>query len=345
MDFELLKKLCEAPGAPGAEEPVRELLLEAAQGLVDEVKTDPLGNLILRRSGPGPKILLDAHMDEVAFLVSALEGPFLRLVPLGGIDPKVVYGQRLTIWGRRPLEGIVGPKPPHAGEEKRVPPIEDLFLDPGLSEARLQALVRVGDVVTFPPFFYEGEEVIMAKALDDRVGLFVMLKALSMVQPEAELYLVASVQEEIGLRGAQALIKDLRPEAVIVLEGTLALDVPGVPSHQRLARCGYGPEIRLSDSRFVADRSLAFGLAELASRRGIKHQVVVKKKGGTNAAAFQVSGGACRVAALSVPVRYLHAPVSLAFKEDIVEMVRLLAAFLEEAPDVLAYRWSCSPSS
>ena len=344
MNYALLKKLCQAPGAPGAEEPVREVFREAAQGLVEEVQVDALGNLILRRPGPGPKILLDAHLDEVAFMISALEGPFLRFVPLGGVDSAVVYGQCLTIWGKEPLEAVVGSRPPHLGDEKKVPPIEDLFLDPGLSAAKVAELVRIGDVVTFPPHFRETQESVLAKALDDRVGLFVMLQVLAQVNTSADLYLVASVQEEVGLRGAEALVKGIQPEVVIALEGTLAMDLPGVPGHRQLARCGQGPEIRLTDARFVADRNLALGLADLAWRRQIKHQVVVKKKGGTNAAAFQVAGGPCRVAAISVPVRYLHGPVSVAFKEDIEEAIRLVSAFLEEVEDVLAYRWTHSPS-
>jgi len=344
MNFELLKRLCEAPGAPGAEGPVREVVLEAARNLVDEVELDQLGNLILRRRGPGPKILLDAHLDEVAFLVSAIEGSFIRIVPLGGVDPQVIYGGRLLIWGRRRLSAVVGPRPPHLGEEKKVPAVEELFLDPGLSPERLAELVSIGDVVTFPPYFEETEEAVFAKALDDRIGLFVLLEALKESVSQAELYLVASVQEEVGLKGAEALIKRLEPEVVLVVEGTLALDVPGIPAHQRLARCGQGPEIRLSDARFVADRDFSLGLAELARRHGIKHQLVVKKKGGTNAAAFQTAGGPRRVGAVSVPVRYLHGPVSLAFKEDILETIRLVKAFLEEPKDALAYRWSY-PSS
>ncbi len=344
MNLKLLRELCEAPGAPGAEGPVREIVLQAAQPLVDESRIDELGNLILRRRGKGPRLLLDAHLDEVAFLVSAIEGSFVRIVPLGGIDPQVVYGGSLVIWGKRALPAVVGPRPPHAGEERKVPAIEDLFLDPGLSPERLAELVQVGDVVTFPPYFEETEEAVLAKALDDRVGLFILLEVLRELSSPVDLFVVASVQEEVGLKGAEALIKDLDPDVVLVVEGTLALDVPQVPPHQRLARCGEGPEIRLSDARFVADRDLSLGLAELARRCGLKHQVVVKKKGGTNAAAFQIAGGPRRVAAISVPVRYLHGPVSVAYKSDLSATIRLLKTFLEDPEDVLAYRWSY-PSS
>jgi len=313
MNLDLLKRLCEAPGAPGAEGPVRDVVLQAARSLVDETEVDELGNLILRRRGKGPRVLLDAHLDEVAFLVSAVEGGFVRIVPLGGVDPQVLYGGTLIIWGKRAVPAVVGPRPPHAGEEKKVPAIEDLFLDPGLSPERLAELVRVGDVVTFPPYFEETEEAVLAKALDDRVGLFVILEALrELGSSPVDLFVTASVQEEVGLKGAEALIKRLDPDVVLVVEGTLALDVPGIPPHQRLARCGEGPEIRLSDARFVADRDLSLGLAKLAERHAIKHQLVVKKKGGTNAAAFQVAGGPRRTAAISVPVRYLHGPVSVA---------------------------------
>ncbi len=340
LDFSFLKKLCEANGASGAEEPVKKIFLEAAKDLVDDVWEDELGNLILHKRGKGPRVLLDAHLDEVAFLVAGFEGPFLRILPLGGVDSRMLYGQRLIIWGRRPLSAVVVTTPPHLGEkEKQIPPVEEMLLDVGLSEERVRELVSIGDPVTFPPFFEENEEAIWGKALDDRVGLFLMVEALKGARTELDLYLSTTVQEEVGLRGAQALAQKIKPEIVLVLEGTLAGDLPGTPAHLRLALCGKGPELRLADARFLADRNLTLGLASLARKRAIPHQVVVKNRGGTNAAAFQV-GVPVRAAAISVPVRYLHSSVSLAFKGDITAALNLLKAFLENPEEVLSYRWT-----
>ncbi len=340
MNYELLQKLCEAPGVPGAEAPVKKVFVEALEPLVDEVKEDSLGNLLLLKRGSGPRVLLDAHLDEVGFLVSGIEGSFLRVIPLGGMDPKVVYGQRLVVWGQRKLSAVVVSYPPHLGKDKKDLAIEEMYLDTGLLPEKLGELVEIGSPVTFPSFFEETEDAIMAKALDDRVGLFVIAEALAQANPKVDLVVSASVQEEIGLRGAQALAQKISPEVVIVLEGTFAADTPGVPSSLKATLCGQGPEIRLCDARFVADRDLSLGLAQLAKEKDIAHQVIVKNRGGTNASALQVASGSVRTAAISVPVRYLHAPVSIAFKKDIEATVALLKAFLEKPQDALSYRWS-----
>ncbi len=339
MNYALLRDLCEACGVPGAEEPVKRVFKEAASGLVDEITEDELGNLLLHKRGEGPRVLLDAHLDEVAFLVAGFEGSFIRILPLGGLEPQAVYGQRLVVWGKRPLSAVIATKPPHLGEEKKSPGIEEMFLDVGLGEEKLKELVSIGDPVTFPPFFEETEDAILSKALDDRVGLFLMLEALKVADLRVDLYLSATVQEEVGLRGAYALAQKIKAEAVLVLEGTFASDLPGVPSHLRLTICGRGPELRLTDARFVADRHFTLGLSDLARKKDIPHQVVVKNRGGTSASAFQVAGGPMRTAVLSVPVRYLHAPVSLAFKSDLQAALDLLVAFLENASEVLGYRW------
>ncbi len=338
MRTSVLKRLCEALGPPGAEHPVREIFLEEARDLFEEITEDPLGNVLLHRPGPGPRVLLDAHLDEVAFMVAHLEkGGFLRVVPLGGVDPRAFYGQRVVVLGKKPLPGVVATHPPHLGKDGHVPEIEDQLVDLGLSEDRVQELVSVGDYVVFAPYFQETESAFLAKALDDRVGLFVILEALQQVhQPQVDLWVAASVQEEMGLRGAQGLAAQVEAEAVLVLEGTLANDLPGVPAHQRLACVGKGPEIRLSDGRFLADRAFSLALADLAREKGLPHQVVVKRKGGTNAATYQITPKARRVAAVSVPVRYLHGAASLASKADVKAACALLAAFLEEAPKILS---------
>ncbi|NPA48678.1 MAG: M42 family metallopeptidase, partial [Thermodesulfobacteria bacterium] len=178
MNFSLLQKLCEASGVPGAEEPVKAVFRESVKDLVDEIREDALGNLLLHKRGEGPRVLLDAHLDEVAFLVAGFEGPFLRVLPLGGMEPQTVYGQRLIVWGKRPLSALVATRPPHLGEEKKTPAIEEMLLDVGLAAEQVKELVSVGDPVTFPPFFEETEEAVLAKALDDRVGLFLMVEAL-----------------------------------------------------------------------------------------------------------------------------------------------------------------------
>lgn len=337
MDFDLLKRLVEAPGVSGQEDKVREIVIDALCGPGFERETDPLGNLVIHVPGSGPKVLLDAHMDEVGFLVQSVDlaTGFIRFVTAGGVDPRVAYGQPVLVWGREPLRGAIGAVPPHLisgknGDMDRVPPVEDLFIDTGLPAERICACVSPGDQITFLSNWHLDPDAVHGKALDDRIGLFVMIEAALRASRDVacDLYLAASVQEEAGLRGAGPLTRRIRPDIAIAIEGTVANDLPGVPHHKTLARLGEGPEIRLSDGRFIADRAISSFLVRCAQDAGIPHQVVVKKVGGTNAAAYQVEGTGARATALSVPVRYIHSPVSVARRADIENTVTLLVEFL-----------------
>ena len=179
--------------------------------------------------------------------------------------------------------------------------------------------------------FVETEDAVISKAIDDRVGLFVILETLKR-RPKisCDLYVSATVQEEVGLRGANVIVPVYEPDFAIAIEGTVSNDLPGVPDHKTLAKVGKGPEIRLSDRYLVAHRALSFFMREVAEKRNIPHQITVKKAGSTNATAMQVTGKGTRVGVVSVPVRYLHSPSCLAYKSDIEETIKLTTAILEE---------------
>lgn len=336
MNFDLLKRLVEAPGVPGQEGKVREIVIDALCGPGYEMETDPLGNLVIHIPGSGPRVLLDAHLDEVGFLVQSVDPAtgFIRFVTAGGVDPRVAYGQPVIVWGHETLRGAIGAVPPHLlsgknGDMERVPAVEDLFIDTGLPADRIRANVSPGDQITFLPNWHLDQDAVQGKALDDRIGLFVMIEAVRASRDMAcDLYLTASVQEEAGLRGAGPLTRRIVPDIAIAIEGTIANDLPGVPQHKTLARLGEGPEIRLSDGRFIADQAISSFLVRCAQDAGIPHQVVVKKVGGTNAAAFQVEGTGARATALSVPVRYIHSPVCIARRADMENTATLLREFL-----------------
>lgn len=349
MDFSLLQKLTGIAGAPSREEKVRTFVEQEFLNLGLKCHTDHLGNLIghISPSQPQPhegdkatqknlwKVVLDAHMDEVAMMVQYVnERGFIRFIPLGGIDANCLYAQPVQIHGKEVVAGVIGSVAPHLKANDKSAfhvSLDDLFIDTGLPAIEVQRLISVGDIVTFQPFWHENDHIIQAKALDDRVGLFVMIEALkaSITKLDCELFVVASVQEEMGLKGAQAVAKAIEPDIVVALEGTVANDLPNVAPHLRLAQLGFGVEIRLSDSRFLADRRLCDFLRELALKNGISHQLIVKKFGGTNAAAFQVEGRGARTGALSVPVRYIHSPVGIARKADIQAAIQLVTAFIQ----------------
>ena len=274
MNIKLLKLLCETPGLPGAEEPVKKIIKKEFEKLTKEVSEDVLGNIIAHVPGKGPKVVIDAHTDEVGFMVNHIDKRgFVRVTPLGGMDPRVFYGQRLIIYGKKPLVGMVGAVPPHiskSGNNKEVPEIEDCVVDLGLRAEKVHKLVSIGDVVSFYPPFEETEDAIISKAIDNRVGLFVMLEALrKKPKLNCDLYLTATVQEEAGLRGARIIVPVIEPDFVLALEGTVAMDLPGIAENKTLANIEKGPEIRLLDRFLVAHRPFSYFIMDIAKKKKI----------------------------------------------------------------------------
>lgn len=334
MNIKLLKLLCETPGLPGAEDPVKKIIKKEFGKLTNKVSEDALGNIIAHIPGKGPKLVLDAHTDEVGFMVNNIDDRgFVRVTPLGGMDPRVFYGQRLVIYGKNPLVGMVAAIPPHISRNtnnKEVPEVEDCVVDLGLKADKVHKLVSVGDVVSFYPPFEETEDAFISKAIDDRVGLFIMLEALKK-KPKlgCDLYLTATVQEEVGLRGANVIVPVVEPDFVIALEGTVAMDLPGIVDYKTLANVEKGPEIRLSDRFLVAHRPFSYFMMDVAKKNKIPYQITVKKAGSTNATVMQVTGKGSRVGVVSVPTRHLHSPSCLAYKSDVEHTINLIYHIIE----------------
>lgn len=340
MDYALLTRLTEAAGISGREERVRAIVSEHFSRMKIKAATDALGNLVAERPGKGLRVALVAHMDEVGFMVSKIEKEgFLRVLPVGGVDPQVFCAQKVVVHGRQDLIGVVGSVPPHLrkGDSKAVKaplPIAEGFIDLGMPPEEVKTLVSVGDPVTFATRSWDNETAFFGKALDDRLGLFIMLDAVSRAKKiDCDLVMIATTQEEYGLRGVGPALFEAAPQMALILEGTVASDTPGLklPANITPTCQGKGPEIRLSDKRMVADRRLADFLVETARTNNIKHQVVAKDTGATDAAAAQLVASGIIVGAISVPTRYIHAPISTARKDDIGQTAALVTAFLEQA--------------
>jgi putative aminopeptidase FrvX len=340
MDFSLLKTLTETPGVSGREERVRAIVADQFSGLTEQVTVDAMGNLIGHIAGKGPRVALIAHMDEIGFLVSKIEPEgFVRVMPVGGIDSRIFPAQQVVVHGREDLPGIVGSVPPHLMKDEgkeagKAPPIEEGFIDLGLPSDKISELVKIGDPVSFATRSWENEISFFGKALDDRAGLFVMLEAVRQASGiDANLFLIASTQEEYGLRGVGPAVHAVHPDIAIALEGTVASDTPGLnlPANTTPTGQGKGPEIRLTDRRMIADRDLANYLIGLAQAKGIPHQVIVKQTGATDAAAGQVTASGVRAGAVSVPARYIHTPAAMVRKSDVVHTIALVRAFVETA--------------
>lgn len=339
MDYGLLKRLTETAGISGREERVRALVADHLSNTFNlQSSTDAMGNLIAHKPGKGPKVALVAHMDEVGFMVSKIEKRgFIRVMPVGGVDPQVFCAQKVMVHGKQELVGVVGSVPPHLRKKdgksaKEALPIAEGFIDLGLPAEEVQKSVSVGDPVTFATRSWENSASFFGKALDDRLGLFIMLTVLEQADLiDCDLVLIASTQEEYGLRGVGPALFKAKPQIALILEGTVSSDTPGLklPPNVSPTQQGKGPEIRLNDRRMIADRRLADYIAEQALKNDISHQLVVKNTGATDAAAGQIVAEGIIVGAISVPTRYIHAPISMASKDDIEQTVKLTEALLE----------------
>ena len=339
--MELLKRLCEASGVPGREEGIRALIREALQGQVDELWVDRLGNLIARKKGEGPKVVVAAHMDEIGFLVSHVDEKtgYLRIEPVGGFDPRTLIAKRVVVHtASGPLVGLIGIKPIHIlteEEKKKEVKISDLFVDLGLPGDQVKDQVRVGDPVTLRQDFLEVGELVSGKALDDRVGVYVGIEALRRLQDHrADVYFVGTVQEEVGLRGARTSAFSIAPEIGVALDVTLACDMPGVQEHQQITKLGQGVAIKVKDSASISHPGLVRFLVKLAEEGDIPYQLEILPRGGTDAGGLQLAREGAAVVTLSIPTRYVHSVVEAAHKNDIQAAVDLLAAFLERCQEV-----------
>lgn len=339
--MKLLKELCETPGVPGCEDAIRKIVQRELGKICNTVKTDMLGNVIGCKKGRGPaknrrRVMISAHMDEIGFIVKHIDdNGFLRVDTVGGINPKTIIAQRVWVMGKKKLRGIIGSKPIHImkDEERKKPAtIEEVFIDTGLPGKTVKKSVELGDPVVLEQSYVEIGDSVCCKALDDRVGVYVMIEAVKKVKsPHVDIYAVGSVQEEVGLRGAVTSAFAVDPHVGIALDVTLACDVPGAAKHQQITALGEGTAIKLKDSSSLSNPKLVKMLRAIAKKKKIKHQLEILPRGGTDAGAIQRTRGGVAVCTISVPTRYVHSVVEMAHKEDIQASIDLLAEFLKVA--------------
>lgn len=336
--MELLAELCETCGVSGREERLREVVRRELEPLVDELRTDALGNLIAVRRGRGPRRLaVMAHMDEIGFLATYVEEEgFIRVAPVGGHDPRNMVSQRVIVCGRTDLTGLLYPgiKPPHLQDEdeKNKPPrVHDFFVDVGLPADQVREQVPVGTPVVISRDFAEIGEAVSCKSLDDRLSVYVMIEALRRApRGEFTVYAVATTQEEVGCRGATTSAFGIEPDVGIAVDITIAADIPRVPEHERVTCLGKGTAIKVMDSNSISNPRLVQALQELAERREIPYQLEILPRGGTDAGPLQRTHSGVPAATISTPTRYVHTSIEMAHKGDIEASIRLLAAFIEE---------------
>lgn len=340
FDVDLLSELTETGGVPGYEDRIRDQVVREFEEHVDRIRTDAMGNVVGTLEGDADyAIAVAAHMDEVGFMVRHVDGEddgfgFVEVDPLGGWDARVLKAQRVTIHtDDGDIPGVIGSPPPHTmdeAEREKTPEVDDVAVDVGLPYAEATERISPGDLVTMDQTTRRVGETITGKALDDRVCLFAMLAAARRLEgPDATIHFCATVQEEVGLRGARALGVDVDPDLAIALDVTVANDVPGFDDGEYVTRLGEGAAIKLKDSSVITNPEVHRRLRAVAEDRGIEYQLEILPAGGTDTAGFQHSAGAKPVGAISIPTRYLHTPTETAHVDDVAAAIDLLEAFLE----------------
>ncbi|MFT7613412.1 MAG: putative aminopeptidase FrvX [Parvicellaceae bacterium] len=346
INVQLLSEICKTPGAPGFEQKVRELVIKEVTPFVDSVETDNMGNVYAIKKGKSDKkVMIGAHMDEIGFIVTHIdENGFLRFHNLGGFDPKTHTAQRVIVHGKKDLIGVMSSKPIHVmtpEERNKLPKHSDYFIDLGMKKAEVEKYIEIGNPVTRQRDLIEMGSCVNSKSLDNRLAVFIlieMLRELKDVEVPYDIYGVFTVQEEVGLRGANTSAQKIQPDFGFGLDTTIAFDCPGAAKHEQVTALGEGTAIKIMDSRTICDYRMVAYMKEVANKEKIKWQPEILTAGGTDTAGIQqMTDGGSIAGAVSIPTRHLHQSVEMADKDDIRGSIDLLKAC---CVNIDQYDWS-----
>lgn len=345
IDVKLLNEVCTIPGAPGFEKKIREKIIQEVKPYVDELEIDNMGNVYAIKRGKSDKrIMIGAHMDEIGFIVTHIDdNGFIRFHTLGGFDPKTLTAQRVIIHGKKDLIGVMASKPIHVmtpEERNKVSKIQDYFIDTGLPAEEVKKLIEVGNSVTREREFIEMGECVNGKSLDNRLAVYIsieLLKKLKGVKIPYDLYVVFTVQEEVGIRGANTASLKIKPDFGFGLDTTIAFDLPGAAAHEVITKLGEGTAIKIMDASTICDYRMVDFMKKTANKNNIKWQSEILTAGGTDTAGIQrMTEGGSIAGAVSIPTRNLHQVIEMAHKKDIADSIDLLKACVI---DIDQYDW------
>src|SRR5215208_2440695 len=343
--LKLLEKLCNVIAVSGDEGEVRKLVLEEVKPHADELKVDVMGNVLATKFGTGKNkqrmcVMLDAHMDEVGFMIVADDGEGLyRFETVGGIDVRHLVGKQILV-GKDYSPAVIGGKPIHlmnSDERTRKVSLDALRIDTGLS-----GKAKVGDRAGFATKFRRVGPSILSKSIDDRIGVATLIELFRQAPPTIDLCAAFSVQEEIGLRGAKVAAQYFNPDIAIAVDSTPANDMPLYDGGENISyntKLGLGPAIYIADGSTLHDPRLVRFLAETAEAEGIPYQFRQPGGGGTDSGAIQRSLAGIPTVSVSVPHRYTHSPISISRVDDWKNTINLLSAALKRiTPELIASR-------
>lgn len=337
LNIPLLKEVCETAGAPGYEQRIREIVLRELKSITNEVSVDNMGNVTaIKRGREKKKVMIAAHMDEIGFMVTHIDdNGFLRFHTLGGFDPKTLTAQRVIVHGIKDIIGVMGSKPIHimtAEEKNKVPLITDYFIDLGMPKSEVEQFVRIGNPITRQRELIEMGNCVNCKSIDNRVSVFILLESLKLMSDlPYDVYGVFTVQEEVGIRGANVAAHKIEPDFGFGLDTTIAFDVPGSQPHERVTSLGGGAGIKIMDASTICDYRMIDFMKKTADKHQIKWQPEILQAGGTDTAGVQRMGKSGSIAgAISIPTRHIHQVIEMANQDDILNCINLLTKCSQE---------------
>ncbi|MCQ2470708.1 MAG: M42 family peptidase [Clostridia bacterium] len=337
---ELMKTLCTLCGTSGREDEVRNYIINEIKPFADKITVDPMGNLIVFKKGKNPakkKVMLDAHMDEVGFIITSINNDGTLLFDcVGGINAAVMTGIPVIV-GEKKIHGVIGVVPVHllsASQKGEYPDKKSLVIDIGASsKEEAEKFVTLGDCAYFDSAFVKfGNGFIKSKAIDDRAGCAILIEMIKKEQP-FDLYFTFSTGEEVGLGMVDTAAYTVAPDYAIVVESTTAADLAGVEDGKKVCCLGKGAAISFMDRRTIYNKNLYNFALDLAKKNNIKVQLKTMVAGGNNAGHIHKVAGGIKTLAVSVPCRYLHSPSCVIKEEDFYSSYEIITALAKELAD------------
>lgn len=326
MNEVLLKDICEVISPSGHEEAVRQFILDDLKGHYDDYQVDNLGSLIVHKKGPGPKMMLAGHMDQIGFMVTYIEKEgFLRFSNIGGFDPFKLVSRRVRF--DNGTEGVIAVERldnfrTELGQNK-------LYIDIGAACNKCaEKLVKVGDIAVYSAPCHIDATKVMTPALDDRVGCFIMMEALKRVKsPKFDCYFAFTSQEEVGLKGAKTAVYNVDPDYGLAFDVTVSYDTPKALKYSM--KMGGGACIKIKDASVLCHKQMIDFLTKVAVDNNINHQFEILEAGGTDTAAMQVHKSGVISGCVSLATRYIHSDAEMAALSDIEDCIELTVKALE----------------
>lgn len=335
----LLKKIIEAPGVSGFESGIAKIMRDELKKVADEVEIDNIGNVIAKKGKGKKKIMLVAHMDEIGLMVKHIDKDgYIYFIKIGGIDDRILPAQKVIVKAKQgDCFGVIGAKPPHLQkEEDRKKPVkyEDMFIDIGSkNKEETQEKIALGDIVIFEPNSgVLNGNLYYGKAIDDRVGCFALIKIMEKINVDAQIFAVASVQEEVGLKGARTSVYKIDPDYAIAIDTTVSGDSPQISERESALKLGQGVAITIIEASgrgLIVNEKMKDILIETAKKNKIKYQIDVIEGGMTDGAIIYVSKEGVPTAVLSIPSRYIHSPTGVFSIDDVNATVELAVKAVE----------------